>query len=388
MGDLYSYELRIKPLHLQEETVVRKHILAFFVVCSPIFSVFAENVSLVRLNGKTVEKYADTIAQELWRNTWYKRLTVIAGVCAAAYGSYHFFLKKPQIPAAAGVASSIAIAQGQNVLQDAKHKVTNEELEKLILKLGKDLERLEFDHSKVKVVADYLAEQKQINSGMSGTFKTWGKTTLNFVIRESAVAVIFSAVVGAFGKYFRSVDSALDSALYKVFHPGTLQWYIATHTNIYTIFNDLEWHAYCIEHKRLPKKAAAEGMQATAEVMLSEEQVAYHIEAFATTWSLCAREFESILGYMWMKAQQVGAQKAEVAEEQKGDNQESSPLLHAKRFTQITEHVYNVADNFRSEAEKLLQKDVTMRTGLVQSVNRLRLLFMEERSAFSSCEKA
>jgi len=347
-----------------------------------------EDISLVRLNDDTVKEHAAAITQELWHNAWHKRLAVIAGVCAVTYGSYYFFLKKsdapvvpelptkPDAPVVPDAAAPTSPAQGQ---REGIQEVTNKDIEKLILEHR-------IDKSILQDIADFTKEQRvKANSGLTGTLKDWGSTMFSFVVRESAVAVVFSAVVGAFGKYFRLVDNAFDAVSYQIFHPGNLRWYITTHTNIYAAFDDLERYAYCIEHGRLPKKVTNEGEQ--SEVMLTKEEVAHHIEFFSTTWSVCVKELESILGFMLTKVQQAEVQEDADALQQEAEGQKSLSMLHVERFQQICKQVYTSVDNFRIEAEKLLRKNAPMPTGLVQEVNRLRLLFMEHRSAFISCEK-
>lgn len=352
----------------------QKYILAFLMFFSSSL-IIAQDTLLIGLNEKEIEKHAQLIENELWRNTWHKRMAILAGLCATTYGAYYFlYSSTPPVPCQGASASVINAPQEQISVKtsDIPNTVINEKIDKLIQE----------NASLKNLMLNFItAQQKREGSGFTGTIKNWGKTMFNYVVRESAVAITFSAVMGAFGKYFRSLDNSIDSALYIVFHPGDLQWYIATHTNIYNRFNDLEWQASCIENKKLPK-SAANNATTPGEVFLNEDQISYHIQALSTTWFLCLKEIESILGFMKFKIQQVEKQAKDSLSE------ESSLQILIRRYRQISEHICQLTENFRLKADELLCTNAKTRAGLVQAVSNLRLLFSEERSAFSSCENA
>ena len=347
--------------------VVRKYIFAFLIIFEVTFLSATEGVTLVHLNRGTVEQNAQNIERELWRNMWHKRLSCAAGICALISGGCWLFL--PKTAAAVLGAAKLVEATVDVQEQNKNQKVTKEELKQLI----------QADKSILHDMQKYILKQrKKSDTGYGDTLKRWSLNALNFVARETLISVTFSVVMGALGKYFRSLDTVVDKVTYKVFHPGNLQWYIATHTNIFTLLNELERHAYCIENKCFPKKGSNDE---TSQVIFNEDQVNYHIQAFVTTWSLCARKFESILGFMSMKVKQ------EVDKENTNKEDTNSDMPLAKRYAEITEHIYDLADNFITKVEELLNKDTTTtRTGVMQAVKHLKLSFMEERFAFTNCE--
>ncbi len=356
--------------------VVRKYIFAFLIIFGVTFLSATEGVTLAHLNSDTVEQDAQNIERELCRNMWHKRLSCAAGICALLSGGCWLFWPK-SAAVVSGLINKVISTQRQN----ENKKVTLKNIDKKLNKLEKLIKEknLDTDNDNFKKVIEFVLEkQKKSDTGFGGTFKKWSLNALNFVARETLISVTFSVVMGALGKYFRSLDTVVDKVTYKVFHPGNLQWYIATHTNIFTLLNELERHAYCIENKCFPKKGSNDE---TSQVIFNEDQVNYHIQAFVTTWSLCTRKFESILGFMSMKVKQ------EVDKENINKENTNSDKPLAKRYVEIIEHIYCLADNFIENAEKLLYKDATTtRTGVVQAVKHLKLSFMEERFAFTNCE--
>jgi hypothetical protein len=231
------------------------------------------------------------IAREILKNNYARLGFIVAGTAIAGFGGYKMFFADPSRP------SNTLMNYDKDLL-----------LQKMSTEVNAIKSQVSHLYETQTCMKEFLIDQGY-SIGGSGSWGAWLKGWIKYFGRQSIALGLLSVVTGTmspFTKYFKSLDNAVDSAIGKIFHAGDLNWYINTHTNLFSMLSHLEKTAQTID---------TEG--------IDQADHSYQKEEFTRSWNLCIKQLEGVIGFI----------------EYKGDELRKNSLMNAQRADALVKHL-------------------------------------------------
>ena len=312
----------------------KRFTLAFLVFFSslPLFSSTDECFSL---SHERIQDYQEKVIKELKRNTYIKIGLLTVGAAATSYGVYQLFF--PALPIAPIIPSNVA--EKETTLSDLSQKLDRFENE------------FQLYRGTINGQAELLTEVGY--NAAPKDWWTWTKGWSKYMGRQYITITLASVISGTltpFTKYFKMLDTAVDTMIDKVFYDANLNWYVTTHTNLPNLLAELEKHA---ENFNKP----------------SEVDFSYHRNGLLHTWNLSLNQIESVLGFIAFKSDLLARES-------------ESNMQRAK----------NLADRLENQVnDTALSVQTTMNQGssagdLVQKIKELRSVLQDSLHTFATIE--
>lgn len=140
-----------------------------------------------------------------------------------------------------------------------------------------------------KIAADVVRQNLLATTTIWSRSFNWIKTQTGSVLQLTAATGLFYALqsgIGPVGKYFTKFDGFVDKWLSAIFHEDSIAWYLESHVNFESMWQELEGYAF--------------------------DQ-----NSFADIWRLHIHQLEGVVGFMCLQSQNLGqkntvsAQRAE-----------------------------------------------------------------------------
>lgn len=312
---------------------------------------FSAGLQLARVEREQIASLEKKIAQDLTQDMLKKRAVYAALFAGAGYLTYKYF-NPSDVQALPATADQILT---NNALLQA-----NQEL------LLKSLPTMDPSSSWIK----------DSPLGKVGSF-VWefGKWSTQQAVIAYMANVIFMGTSSALGKAMKTIDSAVDSVSFHLFHERDLKWFLISRARVRNLFDELEVHAYCLEtgtvhsERDMLEQEQSTNAAVTQTGSLHLESVAleplsyvHHTQAFEQTWQQLSERIASLIAFIEYKAHTT-----------EHKNSKERLLLGATYLLQLTNAT-------AIQCEQLLA-DVsidTLPSGLMPIISRLRASVFEE----------
>lgn len=307
-------------------------------------------VQLARVEREQIAVLEKRVADDLAQDTLKKRAVYAALFAGAGYLTYKYFNPSDV---------QVLPATADQILTNNALLQANQEL------LLKSLPSMDPSSSWIK----------ESPLGKVGSF-VWefGKWSTQQAVIAYMANVIFMGTSSALGKAMKTIDSAVDSVSFHLFHERDLKWFLISRARVTNLFNELETHAYCLQTGTIngehdvqdQEQVNGSGQTATGAlklgVSLDVSSYEYHMIAFEQTWQQLADRMAALVAFIEYKAHTI---------EQKSTKERL--LLGAT-------HIQQLANATAEQCEQLLA-DATLEAlpnNLGAALSRLRSSVSEE----------
>lgn len=275
---------------------MKKNILALVCSLVSVSTMHAHPVTLARIEREQIAYLESKVAADLANDTFKKRLVFTAAALAGGYLTYRYFNPTPvelQVPPA---------SVDQINLNNALLQQNNEMLRNMLPEMQE------------------AGSTSWLQDSAIGKFGSWmweiGKWSSQQALIAYMANVMFLGSSSALGKMVKSIDGAVDSVSFNLFHDRDIKWFLISRSRITNLFNELEDHAQSIQtgtvgytvdvHEQEEAVTSAinitTAQAATAALVLDAATYEYHIKAFEKTWLQLSLRLASLVAFIEHKA--------------------------------------------------------------------------------------
>lgn len=321
---------------------------------TPFFGLTAREVRLARIEPHNLVTLEKKVALDLAQDTFRKRLVFTAALMAAGYLGYKYFYPTAD---ASSIPASIDQLNENNRLLQANLEI--------LLKNQPDLQN--------------AGTGSWLKESVLGKFGSWvwevGKwSTQQAVIAYMANVLLFGSS-SALGRVVKTIDSAVDSVSFSLFHERDLKWFLISRARVTNLFNELESHAFAVQTGTMPavvdvteqektveQKPAADANMAEGGLAIDDISYAYHVSAFEQTWQQLVDRTASLVAFIEYKASCA----------------EDSKLQ--ERLLLGTKHIIELTNNTAQQCEQLISgaRLDALPVHLLFEVRRMRSMLSDE----------
>ncbi len=269
-----------------------------FLSSMPFFGLDAAEVRLARIETEQLVTLEKKVTTDLAQDAFRKRLVFTAALMAGGYLGYKYFYP------AANASSIPASAEQVNDNNILLHETTI-----YLQQLLKNQNQLELQNA---------GSSSWLKESMLGKFGSWvwevGKwSTQQAVIAYMANVLLFGSS-SALGRVVKTIDSAVDSVSFSLFHERDLKWFLISRARITNLFNELESHAFALqtgttpavvdisEQEKTIEQKPADAHVAESGLAIDDVSYAYHVSAFEQTWQQLVDRTASLVAFIEYKA--------------------------------------------------------------------------------------